>query len=930
MAEPGSVMTSLGDPQQVALAGSSQIEPEQCHCDDASRVNDMCAECAKRRGAVQRYATQAGGPAQLSPSVTRAIKGSSGERLPEANRAHMESALGADLTGVRVHKGPDAANAADDINARAFAVGQDIYFGAGQYDPGTKRGSHLLAHELTHTLQQAGGDLTTQADTSVSSPGDPLEREAEAVASSIGDPREPAPQPQRPLRPQLTTRPMVQSSWYDPFVAAGEWVGGKVEEGAEAAWRGAKWVGGKVEEGAEAAWRGAKRVGGWLKDEAVRVGGAAWECLKITGGSIGDLLTGHLPTLRELLDIPKPADDSPIGVMDVIMGILRHPCVRMIPGYPLFAKAASRLQEVYGFLKGAWALVQDPDRITSAIRDALAPKMSDVAGRSRELVEKALASSPILRKHLAGIWRHLEPKLEEFGANWWAILKETAWDLVWPWPGVGKDLGEIWAKIKDVGSDIWALDIDSAVDDMLAIWRKANVLIGRLYGWFFIASILIGAIVGAFFGGAGAIPGAIAGFEFALAVGEGLLISTVAAEGLTIAKAVFDLSGDEQTEKKNDEDYKLIANSSLTLGIIGILYLLGAIAARFARGVMNRVARLFRRSAEPPPPGLPRAPEPARVPEGEPGAAPKEEPGAAPKEEPAEPLEEGLGDGVATDEDVHPEDLSEPRPANEPELDPAICFPAGTPVATPSGPRPIEQLRPGDEVLSFDHGRGEIVVATIADTTRGWTSRWVQVDVGSTIIRATGSHRFWVSSKRDWCQADDLLPGMTLLTRDGRVLEVRDVSVHLVESGWEATYNLSIPDIQNYFASSAAVLVHNITKSRYLRLSRAGYRNYVLVNSKGEIYYSGMFGPDVKPEQVEARHAANHDRFNPAKGDRMKVRPGTREYGEARLTEQRVAEANETIKLNKPKTYRCNRQNPLAEDKAAEYQEYLEVKRGCA
>ena len=523
MAEPGSAMTSLGDPHPGDLAGNSPNKPKQCHCDGASGASDMCAECAEQQGNVHRYATQASGASHLPPSVTQAIQGPGGERLPDPNRAHMESALGADLSGVRIHKDPDAAHAADDIDARAFTVGQDVYFGAGQYDPGTKRGDHLLAHELTHTLQQASGDVTTQADTSISSPADPLEREAEAVAGNIGNPREPTPSPQQPLRPRLTTPPMVQGSWYDPFVAAGEWVGGKVKAGAGAAWEGAKWVGGKVEAGAEAAWRGAKRVGGWIKDEAVRVGGAAWECLKLTGGSISDLLTGHLPMLRELLNIPKPADDSPIGTMDVIIGILRHPCVRMIPGYTLFAKAASKLQDVYAFLKGAWELVQDPDRITSAIRDGLAPMMSEISGRSRELVEKALSSSPTLRKHLAGIWRHLGPKLEEFGANWWDMLKQTAWELVWPWDGLGKDLGEIWEKIKGAGSHIWALDISSAADDILAIWRQTNGLLGRFYGWFFLASILIGTIVGAFFGGAGAIPGAIAGFEFAMAVGEGIL-----------------------------------------------------------------------------------------------------------------------------------------------------------------------------------------------------------------------------------------------------------------------------------------------------------------------------------------------------------------------------------------------------------------------
>jgi hypothetical protein len=134
------------------------------------------------------HVMQASGPSHLPPSVTQAIQGGGGERLPDVNRAHMESALGADLSGVRIHRDPDAAHAANDISAHAFTVGQEIYFGAGQYDPGTKQGNRLLAHELTHTLQQASGTVTAQAETPISSPADPLERDAEAVAASIGNP----------------------------------------------------------------------------------------------------------------------------------------------------------------------------------------------------------------------------------------------------------------------------------------------------------------------------------------------------------------------------------------------------------------------------------------------------------------------------------------------------------------------------------------------------------------------------------------------------------------------------------------------------------------------------------------------------------------------------------------------------------------------
>ena len=78
----------------------------------------------------------------------------------------------------RVHTGGDSAQAAGDVNAKAFTSGQDIHFGEGQYQPGTREGQKLLAHELTHTIQQRSGQAAVQSRGVISQPGEPLEREA--------------------------------------------------------------------------------------------------------------------------------------------------------------------------------------------------------------------------------------------------------------------------------------------------------------------------------------------------------------------------------------------------------------------------------------------------------------------------------------------------------------------------------------------------------------------------------------------------------------------------------------------------------------------------------------------------------------------------------------------------------------------------------
>lgn len=91
------------------------------------------------------------------PSVDLALA-SSGSSLDPALRQDMEQRFGHDFSRVRVHTGSNAEQSARDINARAFTIGHDIVFGAGQYSPGSHAGKRLLSHELVHIVQQSPGD----------------------------------------------------------------------------------------------------------------------------------------------------------------------------------------------------------------------------------------------------------------------------------------------------------------------------------------------------------------------------------------------------------------------------------------------------------------------------------------------------------------------------------------------------------------------------------------------------------------------------------------------------------------------------------------------------------------------------------------------------------------------------------------------------
>jgi hypothetical protein len=102
----------------------------------------------------------AGGRApSLTPAASRTIQSQqgAGQPLSAADRGFFEPWLGHDLGAVRVHDDSAARGAARDISAQAFTYGQDVYFGAGRYQPGTESGRELLAHELAHTVQQRPG-----------------------------------------------------------------------------------------------------------------------------------------------------------------------------------------------------------------------------------------------------------------------------------------------------------------------------------------------------------------------------------------------------------------------------------------------------------------------------------------------------------------------------------------------------------------------------------------------------------------------------------------------------------------------------------------------------------------------------------------------------------------------------------------------------
>ena len=102
----------------------------------------------------------------VAPWTANQIKAQQGkgEALPDQTRNEMEQGFAADFSKVRVHTDNKANDLNSDLNARAFTVGNDIWFGQNQFDPQSKKGKKLIAHELTHTLQQGGRPQAIQKD----------------------------------------------------------------------------------------------------------------------------------------------------------------------------------------------------------------------------------------------------------------------------------------------------------------------------------------------------------------------------------------------------------------------------------------------------------------------------------------------------------------------------------------------------------------------------------------------------------------------------------------------------------------------------------------------------------------------------------------------------------------------------------------------
>ncbi|HYN93724.1 MAG TPA: DUF4157 domain-containing protein [Pilimelia sp.] len=165
----------------------------------ASAADDTAAYDAGRAGRpdvlgpdgllrLQRAVGNAAAGAAVRSPVHDVVGSGGGAPLAPEVREDMEGRFGQDFSGVRVHTDSAAHDSAVSVNAQAYTVGENVVFQRDRYDPASPAGRHMLAHELTHVVQQRGGPVEgteVGGGIKLSDPSDRHEREAVANADRV-------------------------------------------------------------------------------------------------------------------------------------------------------------------------------------------------------------------------------------------------------------------------------------------------------------------------------------------------------------------------------------------------------------------------------------------------------------------------------------------------------------------------------------------------------------------------------------------------------------------------------------------------------------------------------------------------------------------------------------------------------------------------
>jgi len=170
--------------QKVALRPKSTVQKTARQPPVAALQNQIGNRTVQRLLAQRTDTAPADLDDDTADRINRARGG--GQTLDTAIQQKMGEAMGADFSDVRVHTGGESNQLNEQLGARAFTTGRDVFFRDGEYNPGSSSGQELIAHELTHVVQQGSGAVSSGGSKmQVNAPGDQFEQEADAAAKQV-------------------------------------------------------------------------------------------------------------------------------------------------------------------------------------------------------------------------------------------------------------------------------------------------------------------------------------------------------------------------------------------------------------------------------------------------------------------------------------------------------------------------------------------------------------------------------------------------------------------------------------------------------------------------------------------------------------------------------------------------------------------------
>ena len=174
--------------QKPNLRKTDSMQAEKHRSSEGKGVSALQQKIGNR--AVQRLIAQRSGdgPTRIDDEVSQRIQQArgGGETLPADIQTQMGQGLSTDFSQVRIHTSQESHELNQTLGAKAFTTGKDIFFKQGAYDPHTSSGKELLAHELTHVVQQGSGQVShSESGMTVNAPGDRFEQQADQAAKTL-------------------------------------------------------------------------------------------------------------------------------------------------------------------------------------------------------------------------------------------------------------------------------------------------------------------------------------------------------------------------------------------------------------------------------------------------------------------------------------------------------------------------------------------------------------------------------------------------------------------------------------------------------------------------------------------------------------------------------------------------------------------------